>query len=152
MSYHDIDIDIHGPARVAVIDGSDLWIDSPREFLRVQGSDLRRVAQRAASAREEYPGVDVLADIDVMIDGDAAGARDKMAAAHIVPRADALTYVGTPAGLAGLITDLHALGICDGAVLRPLMPGVAGLIRGRVLQELNTMSPDHLLRCESWPA
>ena len=93
-SHHDIDI--HGQVRVAVIDDDELWIGSPDEFLRVQGTDLRRVAQRAASAREENPGVDVLVDIDVMIDGDAAVARDRMAAAHVVPRDHTLTYVGTP--------------------------------------------------------
>lgn len=146
------DIRVGRPVRIGVIDGNEMRIDSAGEYLRVGGVDLRRVAQRSASARGDHPGIDVLVDIDVMIDHDAAGARDKMAAQHIVPRGDTLTYIGTPAGLAGLITDLHALGICDGAMLRPLLPHVAALIRGPVLHELDTMSSHRLTVQESRPA
>jgi alkanesulfonate monooxygenase SsuD/methylene tetrahydromethanopterin reductase-like flavin-dependent oxidoreductase (luciferase family) len=138
--------------RVAVVDGNDLWVDSPREFVRVCAVDLRGVAHRAASVCEEHPGLDVLVDIDVIIDTNAAAARDRMAVGHVIPHVDTLTYVGTPAGLVGLITDIHALGMCDGAVLRPLLPGVIGLIRDRVIPELSATQLDQLLPCRSWPA
>lgn len=136
----DHDIAVERPPRIGVVEVGELWLDSPREFVRVRGSDLRRVAQRAAVAREQQPGVDVLVDIDVMIDISAAGARARVAAADVNPYADTLVYIGTPTGLAGLVADIHAMGICDGAVLRPLLPDIATLIRDSVLSELDTMA------------
>ena len=138
--------------RVAVTDGNDLWIDSLREFIRVRGVDLRHVAHNAASARVDHPGLDVLVDIDVMIDTSAAGARHRMTVERVIARVDTLTYVGTPAGLAGLVTDIYALGMCDGAVLRPLLPGVVDLIRERVMPELSAIRPGQPVPCQSWPA
>jgi len=148
----DHDIAVERPPRVGVVDVGELRLDSPREFIRVRGADLRRVAQRATAAREEHPDVDVLVDIDVMVDISAAAARARVAAADVNPTVDTLLYIGTPTGLAGLVADIHALGICDGAVLRPLLPDVAALIRDSVLSELNTMARGHVPSPEAKPA
>ena len=56
------------------------------------------------------------------------------------PDRQTLLYVGTPAGLAGLIADIHALNIADGAVLIPRAAGVAELIPEAVLPVLRTMA------------
>lgn len=133
---HDMAV---GPIRVVILDGSGQLTDSARECVRVRGVDLRQVASRTAWARETHPGLDVLVDIDVVIDTSAAGARHRMTSEHSPPRLDTLLYVGTSAGLAGLIADIHALGICDGAALRPLLPGIVELIRKQVLPELDAI-------------
>ncbi len=146
------DIAVEGHLRLGVQDGGAVSMDSARPFARVRGTDLRRVAHCAGLAREEHPGMDILVDIDVMVDVDAAAARARVAAAVHPPCTDTLLYIGTPVGLAGLITDMHALGICDGAVLRPLIPGFGTSIRDRVLAELGTMAPRNAIPDEARPA
>lgn len=96
--------------------------------------------------------MDVVVDIDVMVDVDAATARARVAEAADRPTADTLVYVGTAGGLAGLIIDMHALGICDGAVLRPLVAGFGAAIRDSVLAELVTMLPAPVASHRSRPA
>lgn len=146
------DVAMEGHIRLGVYDGGALSLDSARTFARVRGTDLRRVAHCAGLAREEHPGVDILVDIDAMVEADAAAARARVAAQIHPPCSDTLLYIGTPAGLAGLITDMYALGICDGAVLRPLIPGLGVSIRDRVRSELTTMTPGHVRPAESRPA
>ncbi|BBX53119.1 hypothetical protein GCM10009645_54310 [Mycolicibacterium poriferae] len=144
------DVAVPDPVRVIVADSVGVAVDAAGEFVRVRGEDLRLVAQRANAARTEHPGRTVLVDIDVVVDDTAAGARRQVADAGVSAAAGTLTYIGTPTGLAGLIADIHALGLCDGAVLRPLLPGVAEVIRARVLPELDTMGLT--APRESWPA
>jgi alkanesulfonate monooxygenase SsuD/methylene tetrahydromethanopterin reductase-like flavin-dependent oxidoreductase (luciferase family) len=148
----DHDKAIHGPMRVGVVDGSELWMNSAGEYVRVRGADLRLIAHNAASAREEHPGMDVLVDIAVMIDASAAKARHWMDTKRFEPSTDTLTYVGTPAGLAGLVTDIHALGICDGAVLQPLHPRIVDVIRRRVIPELRSSASIRARPSQSWSA
>ncbi|WP_273735347.1 hypothetical protein [Mycolicibacterium septicum] len=136
----DHDIAIRKPARVGVVVGGVLSIDSSADFVRVQGADLRAVAQRAAEARQDHPGVDVLADIEVAVADTAAAARALVAGADLDAPTDTVRYVGTPAGLAGLLADIHALGIADGAVLWPLLSGTSDLIRDRTMGVLRTMT------------
>ena len=62
-----------------------------------------------------------------------------MAGAGLAPPGDTVRYVGTPDGLAGLLADIHALGIADGALLQPLLPGTADLIIERTMEVLRTM-------------
>ena len=54
---------------------------------------------------------------------------------------DTMLYVGTPSGLAGLVADMHALGIADGAVLIPRTALAVDLIHDAVLPVLNSMLP-----------
>ena len=138
-----------GPLRVGVVLGDRVWLDTPGDVVRVRAADLRRVTQKAAAVREERPHVHALVDIDVMVARDAHSARAAMAAA---PPTDGSTllYVGTPVGLAGLIADIHALSIADGAVLIPLArDGVIDLIRDEVLPAVRTMVSPHTETRES---
>ncbi|MGE0218549.1 hypothetical protein [Mycolicibacterium sp.] len=140
MTQDIADIAVRGPVRV-VVDSDGRCADLGPEFTRVQGRDLRRVAQLAAAARRDSPDADVLVDIDVVLDHSAAAARQRWDTEGGPCSPETLTYIGTPEGLAGLVADIHALGMCDGAVLRALLPGVAELIRVRVLPMLATLAP-----------
>jgi hypothetical protein len=114
-------------------------LDTP---LRVQAADLRDAYQKVATIRHEA-GHDVamLLDVEVMIAQDSRSARASLAildsALRTVRRPASLLYVGTPTGLAGLIADIHTLGIADGVILRPLvLPGVLSHILDEVLPAL----------------
>ncbi|MBJ7337570.1 hypothetical protein [Mycolicibacterium sp.] len=136
----DFDITPGGPLRVGIDLGDDVWLDSPGAIVRVRAVDLRDLSQQAATIRAEQPGVAVLADIDVMIAHDAHAAREAMDAVSGEGNAGTLLYVGTSVGLAGLIADIHALGLADGAVLKPLAIGtVLPLIHDELLPALYTM-------------
>ncbi|MCV7054312.1 hypothetical protein [Mycolicibacterium gilvum] len=113
---------------------------------------MRELAQRAATAREQHPGVDVLVDIDVMIAATAPAARELLAGITSCDRSDTVRYVGTPIGLAGLVSDLHALGIADGAVLLPMLPEVVELIEKVTLPHLNSLSINGFASHESQTA
>jgi alkanesulfonate monooxygenase SsuD/methylene tetrahydromethanopterin reductase-like flavin-dependent oxidoreductase (luciferase family) len=110
--------------------------------LRVQAADLRDAYQKVAAIRDEAgDDAPTLLDIEVMIAQDSRSARTSLAildsALRIVRRPASLLYVGTPSGLAGLIADIHTLGIADGVVLRPLVvPGVLSYILDDVLPAL----------------
>lgn len=132
-----------------VIGGSpntDTWVDladtsdSWREVIRVRAVDLRAAQLGCAAAKAEIAAagrnpdeVDVLVDIEVMIAPDAPTARHRLAeldaAAAGKWQPQTMLYVGTPTGLAGLIADMHAVGIADGVTLLPLsLPDVLGHI------------------------
>jgi hypothetical protein len=69
------------------------------------------------------------------------------------PNHGTLLYVGTATGLAGLVADLYALGMTDGAMLIPLIgEDVPALIRDEVLPELATFMPDPIEQGSSRPA
>ncbi|HKP42133.1 hypothetical protein [Mycobacterium sp.] len=138
----DFDLTPPGPLRIGVALGEQLWLDSPGEVARVRAVDLRAAAHQVAALREERPGVDVLVDIEAVIALNAGAARASFAAAGRVESGSAMLYVGTPAGLAGLIADIHVLGIADGAVVVPLLGSdEVDLIWDEVLPDLQTMSP-----------
>jgi hypothetical protein len=128
------DVTPTGPLRVGV--GV-----APDGAIRVRAVDLRALGHQTAVARAEHPGAPVLVDIDVVISDQAQAARALLA--RFGPkRGDTLLYVGTPAGLAGLITDIHSLGIADGAVLLPMTgAGILDLIYDDVLPRLSTTGP-----------
>jgi alkanesulfonate monooxygenase SsuD/methylene tetrahydromethanopterin reductase-like flavin-dependent oxidoreductase (luciferase family) len=134
----DIEITHHRPLRLGVATAQGIVWDGAGEPERIRAVDLGDVARKSAKLRREHAGVDVVADIDVVIASEARTAR-----ALLDPVRDTgdrtMLYVGTPSGLAGLIADIHALGIADGAVLIPRAPGVAELIRDAVLPALDTM-------------
>ena len=119
--------------------GADRPLDTP---VRVQAADLRDAYLKVAAIRDEV-GHDVptLLDVEVMIAQDSRSARTSLAildsALRTVRRPASLLYIGTPRGLAGLIADIHTLGIADGVLLRPLVvPGVLSCILNDVLPAL----------------
>lgn len=138
----DFDFTLDEPLHVGIVVDDRLWLQRPGAIARVRANDLRGVAQQAQAVREERPGVPVLVDIQVMIAADSPTAR---AAMNLVApfTNDTLLYIGTPAGLIGLVTDIHALGIADGAVFIPLHNGpVLDLIRLQVLPALEAIAAD----------
>lgn len=128
------DVTPTGPLRIGIGVGPD-------DAIRVRAVDLRALGQQTAVARAEHPGAAVVVDIDIVISDQAQSAR-AMHARLGCQRGDTLLYVGTPAGLAGLITDIHSLGIADGAVLFPMTgAGMLDLIYDDVLPRLSTTGP-----------
>jgi alkanesulfonate monooxygenase SsuD/methylene tetrahydromethanopterin reductase-like flavin-dependent oxidoreductase (luciferase family) len=136
----DVDIDITQSRRLRLgvaLRDRVLW-DSDTTAERIRGVDLSDLARKSASRRRDHPDVDVVADIDVVIAAEARTARAMLSSDAHETCDGTLLYVGTPPGLASLITDIHALGIADGAVLIPRAAGVADLIRDAVLPLLHT--------------
>lgn len=134
----DFDIGPRGPLLlgIAVDTGID-WLN-PVEPIRVRGGDLREVSRRATAARRDHPGCEVVVDIDVIIAADDRTARALQGGGD--DGSDTLLYVGTPAGLAGLIGDIHVLGLADGAVLIPRAEGVVTLLRDAVMPLLRSLT------------
>ncbi|WP_431233047.1 hypothetical protein ACQ856_27695 [Mycolicibacterium psychrotolerans] len=135
----DIDLSRRAPLRLGVARDDDVrWYrDTPAE--RIRGVDLGDVARKSARARITHPDRGVVADIDVVIASDAATARGLVDGSFDESAGKTIVYVGTPAGLAGLIADIYTLGIADGAVLIPSGQGVAELIHDAVLPALQMM-------------
>lgn len=140
----DIHLTAKTPLRLGIEHGQRVWPDATGDLMRVRATDLRHLARRVAAVRAEHPGRDVVADIHVVIAADARSARAALAASGEPPAADALLYVGTATGLAGLIADLHALGLIDGAILIPLLgQEMVDRIYNEVLPQLKTFLPAH---------
>ncbi|MBB3605965.1 alkanesulfonate monooxygenase SsuD/methylene tetrahydromethanopterin reductase-like flavin-dependent oxidoreductase (luciferase family) [Mycolicibacterium sp. BK556] len=135
----DIDITHNRPLRLAVALADGIRWDSVERAERVRAADLGEISRKSARLRRDHPGVDVVADIDVVIAADARKARALYDCVSSETDDHTMLYIGTPSGLAGLVADIHALGIVDGAVLIPRVPGAAELIRDAVLPALNTM-------------
>ena len=128
--------------------GIDGPVDTPR---RVQATDLRDAYQKVATVRTEVGNdVPTMLDVEVMIAEDSRSARTSLAildsALRTVRRPASMLYVGTPSGLAGLIADIHTLGIADGVILRPLLlPAVLVHILDEVVP---TLYPAGLRPCD----
>lgn len=140
----DIDITQNRPIRLGVALADGVRWDSAGAAERVRAADLGEIWRKSARLRRERPDVDVVADIDVVIAADARTARALLDHAACESADRTMLYVGTPAGLAGLIADIHALGIADGAVLIPQAPGTIELIRDAVLPALMRWAPEGL--------
>ncbi|MUM19559.1 hypothetical protein FZI91_20965 [Mycobacterium sp. CBMA271] len=87
---------------------------------RVTAPDLKhaqRIRHGVRGARGESPGV--ILDVHVHIESDSRSARKHFAT--LEPPA-AVSYAGTPEGLAGLITDIYLAGVADGVTLIPASP------------------------------
>lgn len=104
----------------------------PANVARVRAHDLREAQLRRERIRAEAAGegrdpdaVTVLLDVEVLLADDHRSARrelDQLDAGTSAPRVpDSISYVGTAAGLAGLIADLAAAGVADGVTLLPLV-------------------------------
>jgi alkanesulfonate monooxygenase SsuD/methylene tetrahydromethanopterin reductase-like flavin-dependent oxidoreductase (luciferase family) len=136
----DVDISItqRRPLRLGVALRDRILWDNDTAVERVRGVDLSEIARKSAHLRRDECDVDVVADIDVIIADEARTARAMLEADTRETWPGTLLYVGTPSGLASLITDMHALGIADGAMLLPRTAEVADLIRDAVLPVLHT--------------
>ncbi len=150
----DIDLTAKKPLRLGVADGDTRRLnDAPGDVIRVRAEDLRALADRVRAVRQEHPGRDVVVDIDVVIAREASEARAALANAGDRPDQGTLRYVGTATGLAGLVADLHALGLTDGAMLIPLVGGeTPALIRDVVLPMLASFMPDPVAHRHVRPA
>lgn len=128
------------PLRFGVASDNGLWTNGSDDWIRIRAVDLRDLTHKAAAAREDHPHAVVVVDIDVLIARDVRTARAAISDSGY-EGGDTMAYVGTPAGLSGLIADIYALGIADGAVLLPVdSDGVLDLIRDVVVPELQSMS------------
>jgi alkanesulfonate monooxygenase SsuD/methylene tetrahydromethanopterin reductase-like flavin-dependent oxidoreductase (luciferase family) len=106
----------------------DLVADPPT-VVRIQAVDLRD-AQRiragirsdAIAAGRDPDTISVLLDIETLVAPTAFEARIELAQLDAVQphESSAVTYIGTPSGLAGLIADIAATEVADGVTLRPL--------------------------------
>jgi hypothetical protein len=128
--------------------GADSARDTPQ---RVQATDLRDACQKVANIRAEVGNeVPTLLDVEVMIAQDSRSARTSLAildsALRAARRPASLLYVGTPSGLAGLIADIHTLGIADGVILRPLV--VSGVLFHILDEVLPALYPAGLRPCD----
>lgn len=128
------------PLRFGVSCDQGLWTNGFGELVRIRALDLRELTHKVAEVREDSPHAVVVVDIEVMIASDVRAARAAMRElGH--ESVDTMAYVGTPTGLAGLIMDIYAMGIADGAVLLPVGNGaVLELIRDSVVPELEAVS------------
>lgn len=136
----DLDLAPRRPLQLGIANGTAVdWV-TPADPIRVRGSDLGQAARRASAARVDNPGTDVVVDIEFVIATDAPSARALAPAAHDPADGQTLLYVGTPAGLAGLVADIYTIGIADGAVLIPLAGEGSSLLRTAVLPVLETMT------------
>lgn len=136
-----IDLTERGIGSVAV--HSD---ELPRQVMRIRAPDLgtaqreyRSIRSIAVAAGRDPDSIRILVDVSVMIDVDvdARSARKKLMKFDITrsePRKrGSLEYVGTPSGLAGLVSDISAAGVADGVTIKPLQPIV---FRGLVEQTI----------------
>lgn len=134
----DIDLSRRRPLRLGVALRDQVVWDSDTAAERIRGVDISDVARKSWLLRRDHPDVDVVADIDVVIAAEVRVARTIFDSEANESCYGTLLYVGTPSGVASLVTDLHALGIVDGAVLIPRAAGVADLIRDAVIPVLHT--------------
>ena len=138
----DIDLGAKPPVWVGVDDGRSVRLDRTGLVTRVRAADLRSLSHAASVARQQDPERSVLADVEVVVADDARTAREVLTAAGGPAERGVLRYVGTLAGLAGLISDMYVLGLADGVVLIPLVHNTTPdrLLRD-VLTELHIFLP-----------
>ncbi|TAM64406.1 hypothetical protein [Mycobacterium sp.] len=122
--------------RIAVDLGRD-WVDLTAcnrpnfTTVRIKASDLcaaqRETARihRDASERSDHCDVTtVLVDLEAMTAEHFSAARAQLlslgASDGVPDHSESLRYVGTPAGLAGLIGDIFVARVADGVTVRPL--------------------------------
>ena len=118
----------HNHTRVAVEFGalwSELTVAPTTEIVRIQASDLREAQQQRARLRaeavergESADGTAVFLDLEIHIAADARTARREFAALDAPSSPASIRYVGTPSGLASLISDVTAADVADGVTLQ----------------------------------
>ncbi|OZE80366.1 hypothetical protein CH305_12345 [Rhodococcus sp. 15-649-2-2] len=120
----------HNHTRVAVeIDSiwSELTLGPDADIVRIQASDLREAQQQRARLRaeavergESADGTAVFLDLEIHIAADARTARREFAGLDAPISPSSIRYVGTPSGLASLISDVTAADVADGVTLTVL--------------------------------
>lgn len=112
-------------------------------MVRIEAPDLRAASRQTAAlhaeAAERGRQACVLVDLEVVIDRDVCAARAALAELKRPAAPNTLRYVGTAAGLAGLIADIHTLRLTDGVTLMPLSRVALDLILDEALPQLQTM-------------
>lgn len=120
----------HNSTRVAVefsAGWTELTVSPDGDVVRIQASDLResqqhlaRVRAEAAERGESADSTAVFLDLEIHIAADARTARRELAALDAPAGPSSIRYVGTPAGLASLISDVTAADVADGVTLTVL--------------------------------
>lgn len=120
----------HNHTRVAVeFDAiwSELTVAPDADIVRIQASDLREAQQQRARLRaeavergESADGTAVFLDLEIHIAADARTARREFAGLDAPISPSSIRYVGTPSGLASLISDVTAADVADGVTLTVL--------------------------------
>ncbi|CAJ1495269.1 hypothetical protein [[Mycobacterium] burgundiense] len=90
--------------------------DDDRPAVRLQARDLQH-AQRVSRRLRADTGAAAVLDVTVLVAEDGRAARGLLAAAGSYR--GAVHYVGTVAGLAGLVDDIYTAGVADGVTLIP---------------------------------
>ena len=118
----------HNHTRVAVeFDSiwSELTVAPDADVVRIQASDLREAQQQRARLRaeavergESADGTAVFLDLEIHIAADARTARREFAGLDAPTSPSSIRYVGTPSGLASLISDVTAADVADGVTLQ----------------------------------
>ncbi|TQC44846.1 hypothetical protein EEB14_35030 [Rhodococcus sp. WS4] len=125
-------------------DGEPLWLTvAPSiETVRVQASDLAEAQSIRTRLRKDHVaaghGVDsiaVVVDVRVHISVDARTARKELAAAPVCSE-NSLHYVGTAAGLAGLISDMKAAAVADGVTILPIVTQECAAVVERIIDDV----------------
>jgi hypothetical protein len=97
---------------------------------RIHAANLRRASSETqrlkADARQTGADVRVFVDVEAHVSDVAASARRDVLSASIDLSRDSIRYIGTPAGLMGLIRDIGLAGVADGVTLIPLLPQTPG--------------------------
>lgn len=117
----------HNHTRVAVEFAAvwtELTIAPDADVVRIQASDLREAQLQRARLRaetvergESAEGTAVFLDLEIHIAADARTARREFAALDAPVDPASIRYVGTPSGLASLISDVTAADVADGVTL-----------------------------------
>lgn len=126
-------------------DASDpRWLTDPpiADTVHIRADDLAaaqlaRARLRASHTDRGYrtDAPSVVLDIAVHIAHDARTARAELADAGVhAPRT--VCYIGTPAGLAGLIADIEAAHVADGVTIVPMLDAHRVELERRVLDEV----------------
>ncbi|QII02804.1 hypothetical protein BH92_25640 [Rhodococcoides fascians A21d2] len=120
----------HNHTRVAVeFDAiwSELTVAPDADIVRIQASDLREAQQQRARLRaeavergESADSTAVFLDLEVHIAAEARTARREFAGLDAPISPSSIRYVGTPSGLASLISDVTAADVADGVTLTVL--------------------------------
>ncbi|TXG89291.1 hypothetical protein DW322_02335 [Rhodococcus rhodnii] len=112
----------------------DTWVDltspaddpldptaQPPHLVRVRATDLRDAREQYVRLRSDGSAAALL-DVEVLLADDARSARARLAELEgiVATRPTTVRYVGTPLGLAGLISDIGSAGVADGVTLQPL--------------------------------
>jgi hypothetical protein len=116
----------------------------PGSVTRIRAPDLgtaqreyRSLRSVAVAAGRDPDSIRILVDVAAMIDVDARSARKRLmkidSARCETRQRGSIEYVGTPRGLAGLVSDISAAGVADGVTIQPLH---ACVFRGLVEQTI----------------